>query len=53
MLLYASFIKLDNPLMRAYWTALSLGHQQVVRSLLEQASEREEHRFEAQMNNGH
>ena len=38
MLLFATFVQLDNPIARALWAGIAPRHRQVVRDLLEQAS---------------
>jgi hypothetical protein len=45
-LLFATFVGLKNPLVRAVWAGVAPGHRQVVRSLLEQTSVREQRRRE-------
>jgi hypothetical protein len=37
-LLYATFVRLENPVARGLWAAIAPRHRQVVRELLEQAS---------------
>jgi hypothetical protein len=39
-LMFATFVRQDNSIARAVWTAIEPGHVKTVRSILEQASRR-------------